>query len=178
MSDTKTVDLQRFCAPDYSVKQNMKAPFSIGEHTYATNSHLIVRVPRVAGIDEVPNAPDVVRLFSAEFTDQTFRPALYVDLPAKTLARASCDVCYGRGTKHDCPNCLCACEGCGLDVSMSIGMGLYDARYIRLLMELPGLLIQAEPDRVKPLSFRFDGHGAGMLMPLRTKYDTHLDVSI
>jgi hypothetical protein len=50
-----SVDLDLFCDPE---RRNLAVPFSLNRHTYATNGHIIVRVPRRPDIPENKEAPN------------------------------------------------------------------------------------------------------------------------
>ena len=49
-------DLQRFAAGEDDLR-SIHLPWSRGEWTYATNQHILVRVPRLADVEENPQPP-------------------------------------------------------------------------------------------------------------------------
>lgn len=118
-----------------------RAPFSQGEFTYATNGSLVVRVDRVAGVEEIEGAPTMAPIFKIAF--DRARKSRFVPMPA--IAPES------------------ATEGLAPVV---IGPGSFQARLLRLFAGLPGVLIAPGEDDLSPCRIRFDG-GLATLMPLR-----------
>ena len=53
-------DLMKFCGGND--RAGIATPFSIGEYTYATNGHIMVRVPRIADIPERTDAPSPAKI--------------------------------------------------------------------------------------------------------------------
>jgi hypothetical protein len=109
-------DLMKFCGGKNQVR--LATPFSIGEFTYATNGHILVRVPRLADIPERTDAPPpakVEEVFNHYKGDYQPIPAVG---PIKTK---SCPVCEGTGKFQTCPEC----DGTGL-VSFSNDYNDYD----------------------------------------------------
>lgn len=100
-------DLQKYC--DRPDRENIATPFSIGDFTYATNGHVIVRVPRLSDVPERGNAPKAEELFSKMEIGEYF-PIPYV--PAEK--KENCPECEGLGYYTECPEC----EGSG-DVEFS-----------------------------------------------------------
>ena len=181
-----SIDLQAFCG-DGEIDFRIGSPFSKGEWTYATNGHIIVRVPLVAGLRE--DGPNADKIF--ENATKGDRPSLILvtpELPPLSDAQAvDCDDCDGTGLVHDCPSCDCKCEECsgtGLcdgaspdkAVSVQIGDVPFACEYIRLVSALPGLRI-TRPIKEKPWWFSFDG-GEGILMPLRAARETNIVAKI
>lgn len=85
------VDLKQFCGTN-TWRPYLNEPFSRGEYTYATDSAIIVRVPRVAEIGEVPGAPNPEQIFATMPADgwRTLRVELPPVAPPK-----ECSYCYG-----------------------------------------------------------------------------------
>lgn len=76
-------------------------PYSQGDHTYATNGWIAVRVPRVVDVPEREKTPDMTRLTwdHDELDDWT-------DLPAYDTANAEeCRHCKGTGKQQVCYEC-------------------------------------------------------------------------
>lgn len=94
------MDLQQFCHPSRGGGK-MSSPFSAGDYSYATNGHLIIRVPRVDDIPERDNAPGIGPLVwkHNDIADWHDLPE-YESPPAKT-----CVACDGSGYTEDCPEC-------------------------------------------------------------------------
>lgn len=179
-----TLNLQQFCSTDES-RYYLHKPFSRDAFSYATNGHVMVRVPRRDDIPEVEGAPAAEQIFPSNVS-YGFSPVPAVDLPADTVVieKEECEDCEGAGHEHDCPDCQCECFNCGgkgfietdkLQVSVGIGAGIYQGKYVALLLGLPNLEL-GPISATNPLHFRFDG-GEGLLMPRRNKCDTHIDVA-
>jgi hypothetical protein len=99
---TKEV-LQKIC----SIKNHaMKDPFSYGEHTYATNGHILVRVPRLPDVPEGDflneKAAEIFDSIPAALSDMVHLPEL-PELPEEEAE--SCKICGGTGTVAVCPEC-------------------------------------------------------------------------
>jgi len=176
------VDLQKFC-DDAGINFRIKSPFSKGEWTYATNGHIMIRVPLIAGHRK--DGPNAEKLYTdAMRTPGELVPFVIPELPALSIESEECVKCDGSGNKHDCPACDCDCEECDgsgqvksvsdKQVSVQIAGVPFACEYIRLLGELPGLRLR-EPLKEKPLLFAFDG-GEGMLMPLRSSREKSIKV--
>lgn len=123
------IDLQKFCAAD-SYRTNINKPFSRGDFTYATNGHIMIRVPRIDSIgeQEISDKFKIIepeKLFAA-VKDHPFH--LIPDIPP--LITKECARCGGSGKLHICPECdgdgvvyfsnayndyTCDCETCGGD---------------------------------------------------------------
>lgn len=95
-------DLLKFCSDR---RENLTAPWSAGDHTYATNGHVIVRVPRLPDVPENALAPKV----AANEDHAMFpyaEPATWFPLSDIELPDApKCHDCDGKGTHPDCPEC-------------------------------------------------------------------------
>lgn len=179
MTET-AIDLQPFCAASGFHVAKLGRPFSRGDYTYATEGHILIRVPRRANVGEIENSPEMERIFPSPAAAE-FRPINAVTLPA--LAKVECMKCEGRGTEHDCPDCECECEDCDgagaingdRKTSLSIGGAIIGMRYARLLLALPALEV-AKPNGAV-LEFRFDG-GVGLVALLGSELSTHLDIAL
>ncbi len=166
------IDLTPFCSKD-KYRGAILKPFSRGEWTYATNGHILIRVPRGAEVPEVDNSPVVERIWPKGSV--SFRSPSTLALPPG--AQVFCETCEGRGTKHDCPDCTCECEKCGgvgrlasdETISIMVGKIAVAMKYARMLIALPDLEVaddSASADQVPVLLFRFNG-GDGMLACLK-----------
>lgn len=172
------IDLQRFCAgPDsLAAKHGLGAPWSQGDWTYASNRHVLVRVPRRAdvpagGAETPAGAPAIFAMHAAA----ELAPFLGLELPA--AADCSGDVFCEEGNA--------ACDACR---SVALRGGLFALEYVRLIVELPALQLARQAPactdrtpRVEPavaLRFTFGGDepGEGLLMPRSERARHHLDV--
>lgn len=165
------LDLQQFCGKEETRPYLLK-PFSVGDFTYATNGHIMVRVTRRDDAAEQTkewdwNAP-LAGLQGASFAKPEFK------LPPEPEEADECSACDGRGTEHDCPDCECPCvecDGTGKDIpergiSTEFCGANFAMRYIRQVLSLPNVEL-ASITSDAPMVFRFDG-GVGALMPLRS----------
>jgi hypothetical protein len=173
-----TIDLKQFCAQGSEAEMHsyLAAPFSFGEHTYATNGHVAVRVARrddiaEAGGNLIKSSSETLCKAFDEAKSQplaTFMRALPAPLPPE-----ECEICEG-GTEppHDCPDCECECEDCDgtgkVWTFRRVRFSNFDVseKYLRMLAALPGLHIGTPPDSHAAVLFSFDG-GSALLMPMR-----------
>ncbi len=169
--ETKTaIDLQRFCSSEDSyMSPKTGRPWTRGDWTYATNGHVIVRLPEIAEITDNKEAPNATGLqWGSVVTDDQWMKIDHIKLEL-----VDCEECEGgEKTPHDCPDCSCECESCDngkvFDKSdVQVGSKKVQAKYLTLLQSLPGILVA--PDATPAwecIPFKFDG-GEGLLMPLR-----------
>lgn len=95
--------LQKFCAD----KPRIHAPWSRDGYTYATNGHVVIRVPEVDGISQSQEAPSlkpVLKYFDID--PDIWYPLKKVKMPKPDV----CGSCNGRGRDVACPEC----EGIGI----------------------------------------------------------------
>lgn len=91
-----------FCDPDSPSKCG---PFSYGEYTYATNGHILVRIPRLADVPEWEALN--------EKAARMFDPLDYAALAGRLIAipefqqpeQPPCGPCGGTGKAEICPEC-------------------------------------------------------------------------
>lgn len=175
------LDLQKFCSTD-PTRPYLEKPFSHGSFTYATNEHIMVRLPRQDGIPEQTKEAKWDAPFKG-FEDATFSPKK-VKLPPSPVQQGDCEECEGRGTDHACPNCQCTCDACNgsgkgiaeKSVSTSIRGVTVALRYARMMLALPGIEIADMPKPREPMLFRFDG-GIGALMPTNGEMSEHVEIA-
>jgi hypothetical protein len=101
--------LQKFCSTDESRYNLHHKPFSQEQWTFATNGHIAIRVPRMAGGPEIKGTPDMVKLFDGVIFDHPNR--VWVDVPEAVIEVITCDVCRGERWVRDCP-CESGCAKC------------------------------------------------------------------
>jgi hypothetical protein len=160
-------------------RPHLSRPFSLGEWTYATNGHIAVRVPRRPDVPESETSIPIEKLFADFAGWRTWAKLLPLDAPQPSDVPCSC---YD-GRLHDCPSCECNCPKCDgsglapLDASVGIGEAAFDAKYIRMIAPLPGLLVPPAPHPTDPMPFCFKG-GEGILMPLRGARAIHVVAEI
>ena len=163
------IDLAPFCSTDPR-RPYLHAPSSRGDFTYATNGHILIKIPKRDGIATADKFPDCEKVMPS-FAGVSFKPLAHVVLPPRKTV--PCDICEGRGHAHDCPDCGCECDECDgrgslpIIISVDLRGGIFDAHYISILLSLPGIEIpERHTDPNKPMPFRFDG-GVGCLMPMK-----------
>jgi hypothetical protein len=185
--------LQRFCATTNDTRVWLQKPWRDAGHIYATNGHMIVRIP------------DDGREVSANDKSHTKVPGWFskhkgcefIPIP-DLLPEPPCEVCDGKGWHdgadcgeceggkfehgshtYDCMHCgatgriaaesIClTCDGFGTTAHNSrtaIGNTCYQTRYLKFLSTLPGIMISPNGPS-DPCAFRFDG-GSGLIMPMR-----------
>lgn len=187
--------LKKFCAHETdNYHFNMKHPWSVGEFTYATNGHLLIKVPH---LHDVPAMIHPIRIDNGWPTEQ---PEQWFDIPiCEAPAPVVCPKCKGKKPeKGKCPECRgngivefknryntyeaeCAsCDGTGTESVCSncdgtgtvevieglpIGCSGFSKKYLALLATLPNCKI-GPVTQCGPAWFRFDG-GEGAIMPVR-----------
>lgn len=181
-----SADLQRFCSKE-EWRHFLQKPFSRNQFTFATNGHILVRVPRLDDVPEVPEAPDVEKILPKNFHEVKIRPMVSGTLPKVQIKVEQCDVCDGIGHEHKCPDCSCDCESCegtgeirissDDKASVSIGDAVFSLSYIRELQLLPDVHVPENPHKTNPMPFKFNG-GIGIIAPMSRKQRNHLDIKV
>ncbi len=183
---TPAIGLELFCSAD---RDELSEPFSVGTHTYASNGHICIRVPRRADVQELKATSEASKRIldgvSKFFRDGVhYRALAPFDLPPEE--DEPCGFCNGRGTEHACPDCTCECANCNdgkvsSDERLSVGINgaPFAAHYVRMLLALPGLQVneanwKKRGQRGCVLQFRFDG-GDGVLMGVEGRGHTHIE---
>jgi hypothetical protein len=125
------IDLSPFCADPYP------HPFTQGDYTYATNLHVLVRVPKIEGVP------------------------LDVEAPVWSLAKAL--VCADTLTYRplETNEGYVSSEG----REWRVGVAWFKEIYLDKLAKLPNLVISSA-GQLEPMPFRFTG-GVGLLMPMK-----------
>jgi hypothetical protein len=179
------LDLRKFCAVGDEARSYLNEPWSLGEYTYATNGHILVRVPRRDDVPENPKNPitaeKVGRVAWEAPTDVWAAPTI-VGLPPR-VDDTECPDCEGLCIANHCASCECECPVCGGSGLISNDKGKsaryrgvpFALKYVRLICELPGVEITAQTHSHASLRFRFDG-GSGSVMALRSdeREDVHV----
>lgn len=102
------IDLKPFCAPNEDYRR-LTDPFNDGDYTYATNSHICVRVPRRADCErtladaKLTTSPGGIALWPTDATQ--WQPLLPVPEPVMV----ACPVCGGKRAGR-----CWECGGCGI----------------------------------------------------------------
>lgn len=153
--------LQPFCARKDKYYYEIETPFNKGDYTYATNGHVVVRVPKLKdrALKQARKTPNVDKIFADAIV-----PEKYIPVPNPGIVYMSiCD------EHRNAP--YCDCDGTGFREGFSffkVGKQYFQKQHLRLLRLLPGVEIGlAEGDNAA--HFQFDG-GDGLLMPLNPEY--------
>lgn len=109
------IDLKPFCGNEWEVREALRAPWVDGGWTYATNGHLIVRLPSGdAENTKTPRHPKNGPVLFGKWVDGAGDLVAFPDLPEVT----TCPMCSGaghiedeHGEKDQCFNCY----GSGVD---------------------------------------------------------------
>ncbi len=162
--------LRGFCAHRLSEKHWQHEPFRIDDHAYATNGHIVVRVPLQPRWELCIAQRDVQtaieRLFGMYFGDFTVEG---MPEPLPELGPVDpCHGCKGRGWIHRDELCD-DCYGTGADMKArtSIGGVLFARAYLAQIRALPAHRFLARRIPL-PSLFWFAGDGCGLLMPIKT----------
>jgi hypothetical protein len=96
--------LSKFASEDPE-RKNVCRPWSRGEHSYATNGWVLVRVPRIEGVEENDAAPDADQLFPPlPPTRDLFDHAEQLPI-CDEPKRHACSRCNGAKNIETCPEC-------------------------------------------------------------------------
>jgi hypothetical protein len=158
------IDLQPFCYTGEDRKYLQK-PFSFGEHTYATNSHIMVRVARRDDVPENTAAPkSAVKMFDKYLVGEFVAAPGFLFQPFEPV-EYECEECGNSGTTAE-------------KSIVTIRGVIFSARYCRQLFALPGLqlpvIVTADARTNDPMPFKFsggNGGGDGLLMSMRRDYE-------
>jgi len=92
-------ELQPFCSKDPN-RPSLHKPFSIYEHTYATDGIMAIQVPLIEGVGENLAAPNsIVRIIIGQ------SPRQWYPVPKVDMTQTECPDCRGSGKCHQCPEC-------------------------------------------------------------------------
>lgn len=157
-------DLKRFCAESGDIRDFLHKPFSGGAWTYATNGHILLRVPRIDDVAEDNFAANCEKLFA-----KTPPPTSFIPVPAATMPPdVECDQCGGSGVidGEGPDDDSLDCEWCSHTgkVKQRIGVQIsdtfFDQGYLSILQGW-----QISPNGQEPAWIR-NGEGVdGLLMP-------------
>ena len=173
----KKEDLQRFCDTE-GFRHTLETPWSTEKFTYASNGHIIVRVPRIADVPERSNAPKIEGTCVGEsfnYDPEKWYPIPKIETPKFT----ECSTCKGSGEITQCHECGCTlpikegictdCDGSGNILkhsSVEVGGSLFSNVYLYDIGRLERAEI-APRGAMESARFRFEG-GDGLLMPRKS----------
>ena len=157
-------DLKRFCISPDDPRLGLLRPWTRDGYTWASNGHIIVRVPVIADIPDNTQAPDGLALFNKQPPATEWIPVPTVEKPGIE----DCDHCDGTGLHEcDCDNeHTCGyCDGKGkceaMTVSVPVGDTQFSDHYLFLIARW-----EIAPNGLKPAWIRKDD-ALGLLMPMR-----------
>jgi hypothetical protein len=174
-----TVDITPFCDVGVGGREWMLRPFSIGDFTYATNGHILARVPRRPDVADLEPLPFKISIDTVlgDWEHANFG-RLRLQLPRAPETFGRCSKCAGIGS-FDWGDEWRDCEACGgygtqdvdLRFSTMIAGFHFNLSYIRRIVALPDVtfaLTASTADAVtfKPMLFRFS-EGVGAIIPMR-----------
>lgn len=167
--------LKRFCSEE-QYRYKLHEPWSRDAYSYASNGHILIRVPRLHTVAENPDAPDADRICHPPVSAPVaFR---WNDFPPPNpISEHTCRECDGDGSKAPC-GCLCEackcheCDGAGIvreqapQYGALLGM-VFNAEWLRLL-RAAGDAVAGAPTNHEWGAMYFRGDGFEIwLMPLR-----------
>lgn len=95
--------LQKFCASRYDGREYLRKPILRGDHVYATNGHIMIRVPKGGLVAaELAYPKGLAEMFDKAKSGLV--PWQFVDLPPLPPLKA-CAFCGGSGKAYQCPSC-------------------------------------------------------------------------
>jgi hypothetical protein len=170
--------LTAFCDPK---RPQFAHPFTHGDHTYATNGVILIRVDRLPEVPfraAAPTAASVLEVLSSPIhIVNAAAPGHPLPALPPLAGSKACDHCGCTG-QCTCRHCeeeatyLQECRFCERGIipeqprSVDIGTQTFSHLYLHQLAGLPGLQIINGAHRHGSASLTFDG-GCGALMPLR-----------
>lgn len=188
--------LALFVANEHDPRAFMRRPILRGDWIYATNGHVVVRIPKQDGIEahETDSIPKMPAIFDDNQREDVAK------LPRLPVAE-KCYACDGTGHKFKCQDCdgegefdygrhtytckecngsgqvdngeeeykqpCCNCGGTGdAQQPVQIDNQQFDRRYLEKITQLPGAKFSTHPYPMGTGYFVFDG-GEGCIMPMR-----------
>ena len=133
----------------------IQRPFSSGPYSFATNGYLLIRVPRMADVNDEDEV-GANRIFEKALMPTEWHP---VPNPGPPVFER-CSWCGGKNGGCD------ECDWTGHEepfTAVRVGDQFFQARYLRLLLRLPGVMIGTTWG-INAARVRFDG-GDGLIMP-------------
>lgn len=167
------VDLKLFSGPSDGLRYDL-TPFSRGDFTFATDGHVLVRIPRVAEVQERVTAPKIPEQWFDQSEVKEWLPIPELPSPSEP---ADCPTCHGGDEPpHDCPECACKCDDCdgtGKEIPKPVGVIVGTRKLSETILTrmktLPGpVFLQSDGDKHSQCKFKFEG-GLGCLMPMVSK---------
>lgn len=144
------MDLNRFCANSIDPRAYLSTPFRDGDNVIATNGHIMVVVPGMAG--DFPVAASNMAGMPARFNAAT-RSGVLTPLSSITLPdRVPCPVCGGKGHGHEV-----RCDECDGEGEFKHGSHWYECKECGGDCTKP--CHESTPGAVKHACYRCNGFG-------------------
>lgn len=165
--------LQKFCSVD-EARPQLHKPFRRGDSIFATNGHIMVRVPVRHDLTTEPGETAAEDILDKAVTTDLHPLPIYA-IPHDLEAR--CEECHGAGV-GECSFCgheteCNECDGRGFfgrRYHAEIGGALVAGKNYKMIAALPNVRINLPADNARaPIYFTFDG-GDGAVMGLREPY--------
>lgn len=152
------IDLTKYCANSYDFRVGLQRPWRDESWAYATNGHMIVRVPAVSSVallrdpaTQPESAAEMFRVFIDDIYGEFLpMPQLPADVACRFCVGGECFQCSG--TKHELNY-------------FALGHIGYNLHYLHVLSYLPKVRIRPQGENT-PAALIFDG-GQALLMPMR-----------
>lgn len=98
--------LKKFCSFDRD-REHLCQPFSMGGFSFATNGHIIVRIPRVDVVAENPVAIERLKRSIDELFPENFHPKDHAFVPVEKFKakKEACSECKAYGQVVECLEC-------------------------------------------------------------------------
>lgn len=96
--------LRLFCSKDI-IRPKLNNPFNFGDYTYATDGHILIRVPKIEEYSENPILDTIEKVFPIDI--DKIDNSLWIDIPelTETIKVIDCVDCEGTGKNSICPDC-------------------------------------------------------------------------
>ena len=98
------LNLQSFSSADKD-RPKINEPWSDGEFSYATDGHILVRIPRQEGIRDASEVPDGALDMERFKEDLTREIKDWYSVPDIEVKKEICPQCNGSGKAYTCPEC-------------------------------------------------------------------------
>ena len=97
------IDLKQFCSDE--TRPRIAEPWSDGNYSYATDGHILIRVPRRKDVRDAKDVPDgaiEIERFENIFKQE---PKKWFPIGKIKLEKIECNKCEGTGLAYTCPEC-------------------------------------------------------------------------
>ena len=156
-------ELKKFCATDKD-RYNLHQPRTRDGYTWASNGHIVVRVPVIDECPDNKSAPLTTKIFT-----ETTPPGEWLAVPTVAApGLQECNDCYGGGRyecdcghEHECGECNGSGKVRAAVIAIAVGNSQFANRYLALIQGW-----EIAPNGLKPAWIRKDDT-LGLLMPMR-----------